>query len=168
MSEQQAAESAVTAEERQALAREWYEADQRALYGHVGHWDEDHEERPAYEQAVTRMTPTVERIIAARLAPGGGPMTAESAGIVWKAPPERKPSRVVQVAAQLRTRPGEWALIHHEEGLGFMPWWGPLHELPDFELRFVWEKPGVILGPRDIYARYLGTPPGPRSGGGGR
>jgi hypothetical protein len=90
--------------------------------------------------------------------------TAEKAQVVWKAPPERKPSRAAQVAAQLRERPGEWALIHHEEGLGFLPWWSPIHQSPDFEMRFVWENPRVLFGPRDIYARYVRTPPGASDG----
>lgn len=85
--------------------------------------------------------------------------TAETAEIVWKAPPERKPSRAALVVEQLRQRPGEWALIHHEEGLGLLPWWGPIHKSPDFETRFVREKPGEIFGPRDIYARCVVLPP---------
>lgn len=87
----------------------------------------------------------------------------ESGDLIWKAPPERKASRVARVATELRARPGEWALIHHEEGLGFMPWWGPLHESPDFETRFDRKTQGALFGPRDIYARYVGTPPGASS-----
>lgn len=83
----------------------------------------------------------------------------ESEPILWRDPPPPKPRRDLLVAAQLRLQPGRWALIHQvEAGLGFMPWWGPLNESPDFEIQIVWKKPGTLFGPRDIYARFVGSP----------
>lgn len=83
----------------------------------------------------------------------------ETDAVVWQDPPSRPPSRLAGVRAQLEARPGKWALIASEQGIGILPWWGPLHESDEFETRFVWKQPGVIFGPRDIYARKRPLPP---------
>jgi hypothetical protein len=58
------------------------------------------------------------------------------------------------VAAFLRREPGKWAKIHTSPGLEFMPWWGPLYESDEFEVKFVSLEPGKLFGGSDIYARF--------------
>lgn len=58
--------SALTEAEREMLARDWYDGDQHIQYGRPGAWEADHLERVAYQAAIERIAPVIERIIAAR------------------------------------------------------------------------------------------------------
>jgi hypothetical protein len=76
--------------------------------------------------------------------------------IEWIAPPSTKPAPAVLVAAQLRSRPGEWARIAHRCTI-FTGWWTPLRELADYEVTLRTSEPSdfPLFGPIDVYARYV-------------
>lgn len=77
--------------------------------------------------------------------------------VQWQDPPKREPRKVDVVAAELRARPGQWALIEKCEAMSFLPWWGSLaNDTDHFEVRHVLENPSRLFGPRDIYCRYIG------------
>lgn len=88
-------------------------------------------------------------------------MTTE---LEWKNPPAPKPRRVDEVAAQLRSRPGEWALIHSGP-FQLISWWSPLVNSTGYELKHVPINRDQYLGPRETYARYVGQPSRPDPGG---
>lgn len=73
-------------------------------------------------------------------------------------PPPKAPAKVVVVAAMLRERPGEWAVIDRRSSV-VLPWWGPLNVSEDYEVE--WRKSssadeGLLFAPVDVYARYVG------------
>lgn len=79
----------------------------------------------------------------------------------WKDPPPPRKAYATQIAELLKTKPGEWALIHKTEITEFLPWWGDLNTHPDFEVKIVYTgplggHPIFRTGPREIYARYIG------------
>lgn len=74
--------------------------------------------------------------------------------LVWETPPEPPPSRVDSVAAQLRARPGEWAMIADERSLQLLPWWAPLGRDLEFEVKIV-PTERRAFGPRKVYARWV-------------
>lgn len=76
--------------------------------------------------------------------------------IVWKNPPEST-SKVRRVMDQLKSKPGEWAMIESETGsFEMFPWWGPIYDdKENYEIRYH-KKESRLLSPRDIYARYIG------------
>lgn len=76
--------------------------------------------------------------------------------IEWIDPPTTAPAPVVVVAAQLRSRPGEWARIAKRCTI-FNGWWTPLREQADYEVTLRTSEPrdGRLFGPIDVYARYL-------------
>ena len=75
------------------------------------------------------------------------------------APPAPPVPKVDVVAAQLRARPGEWAVIDRRS-TPLMPWWGPLNaNKEEFEVEWRKSDPahaGLIFAPVDVYARYIG------------
>lgn len=72
--------------------------------------------------------------------------------IGWKEPPPVYPRKAERVANLLRRRRGDWALLDVDEGLSLMPWWMPLFNNPEFEVRFV-RLDDHIFGKREVYAR---------------
>lgn len=83
--------------------------------------------------------------------------------VVWKSPPPEPLPRHERVAAELRTKPGEWALIARTEAWGFGRWWAPLTSSDEFEVRSV-PTTERAMGPREVYARFTGgltSPTGP-------
>ena len=78
-----------------------------------------------------------------------------SVDLVWKNPPAREPRKVDLVAAQLRARPGEWARIDSGP-IRLFPWWAPLYNSDEFEVRFVRHNPNELFGPSDVYVRAVG------------
>lgn len=84
-------------------------------------------------------------------------------GLEWKTPPAPAPRKADVVAAQLRERPNEWALIERNTPAWFMVWWEPLVNSDDYETKRV-KLDQQFLGRCDIYARYVGSegrPPAP-------
>ena len=78
------------------------------------------------------------------------------AEIEWADPPPPAPRRADLVAAQLRGKPNEWARID-SGATTLLPWWMPISNDPNFELKFVRTGPSTqLFGPRDVYARYIG------------
>lgn len=79
--------------------------------------------------------------------------------IQFKNPPADRPRRCDIVARQLRERPGEWAFLETSPPFAVLPWWNPIAQDEDnFEIKYV-KQPGShsgLLGPRDVYARYIG------------
>lgn len=73
----------------------------------------------------------------------------------WKDPPTPQPSKADVAAAELRERPGEWALIARETGLIIAPWWMPICRSPFYETKLV-HRDRLMFGDRDVYARYTG------------
>lgn len=79
--------------------------------------------------------------------------------IRWENPPSQKEtqSKLIRVEDELMERPNTWALIH-EGPVPFFPWYTPLAKHKDFEVRHIFQDPTVFLGPRKVYARYIGRP----------
>lgn len=83
-------------------------------------------------------------------------------GVEWVSAPPPLPRRKVDVVAeQLRSNPGEWAVIARGD-IAFMPWWGPLNTSAEFEVEWRRTNPerdrGLLFAPVNVYARYIGKP----------
>ena len=77
--------------------------------------------------------------------------------VKWAEPPAPVLTRLEKVTRELQRRPGEWGLIAVKSS-PLIAWWRPLIADDEYELTLRLSNPddaGLILAPRDVYARYV-------------
>lgn len=74
----------------------------------------------------------------------------------WKDPPEKTASETELLKERLRERPGMWAMVDKHTGIKLNAPYLKIDEDSDFEIRVVRLSENA-LGPKEIYARYIGA-----------